>query len=65
MTELSRLSPGLLDLLFDPQTSGGLLVAGEDAVDRMRAAFDAGGVSAARIGEVRWSAGGARVVVRP
>jgi selenide,water dikinase len=67
MTEAeSFVAVELLDLLFDPQTSGGLLVAvARDAVDRMRAAFDAGGVSAARIGEVRSSAGGARVVVRP
>jgi selenide, water dikinase len=55
----------LLDLLYDPQTSGGLLVAvARDAVDRMIAAFDAAGISATRIGEVRSSAGGARVVVR-
>jgi selenide, water dikinase len=55
----------LLDLLYDPQTSGGLLVAVvREAVDRMIAAFDAAGVSAAKIGEVRSSAGGARVVVR-
>ena len=66
MTETeSSVTVELLDLLFDPQTSGGLLVAvARDAVDRMRAAFDAGGVSAARIGEVRSSTGGVRVVVR-
>jgi selenide, water dikinase len=66
MTEAeSSVTMELLDLLFDPQTSGGLLVAvARDAVDRMRAAFDAGGVSAARIGEVRSSTGGVRVVVR-
>jgi selenide,water dikinase len=55
----------LLDLLYDPQTSGGLLVAvARDTVDRMSAAFDAVGVSAAKIGEVRSSVGAARVVVR-
>jgi selenide,water dikinase len=66
MTEIgSSVSVELLDLLFDPQTSGGLLVAvARDAVERMVVAFDAAGVSAARIGEVRSLVGGARVVVR-
>jgi selenide, water dikinase len=61
----SSVAVELLDLLFDPQTSGGLLVAvARDAVDRMIVAFDAAGVSAGKIGEVRSSTGGARVVVR-
>ena len=66
MTDVeSSVAVELLDLLFDPQTSGGLLVAvARDSVDRISAAFDAVGVSAAKIGEVRSSAGAARVVVR-
>jgi selenide,water dikinase len=66
MTEVETPVPAeLLDLLFDPQTSGGLLVAvAKDASDRMVAAFDAAGVLAAKIGEVRSSMGRARVVVR-
>jgi selenide, water dikinase len=61
----SSVAVELLDLLFDPQTSGGLLVAvARDAVDQMIVAFDAAGVSGRKIGEVRSSTGGARVVVR-
>ncbi len=56
MTDVeSSVAVELLDLLYDPQTSGGLLVAvARDAVDRISAAFDAVGVSAAKIGEVRF-----------
>jgi selenide,water dikinase len=61
----SSVASELMDLLFDPQTSGGLLVAvARDAVDRMIMAFNAADVSAGKIGEVRSSTGGARVVVR-
>jgi selenide,water dikinase len=61
----SSVAVEVLDLLFDPQTSGGLLVAvARDAMDRMVAAFHAAGVSAWKIGEIRSSAGGARVVVQ-
>jgi selenide,water dikinase len=62
----SSVGEDLLDLLFDPQTSGGLLVAvSRGAGDRMIAAFDAAGVSAAKVGEVQSSVEGVRVVVRP
>jgi selenide,water dikinase len=55
-----------LDLLFDPQTSGGLLVAvAGAAAEQMVVAFRDAGVFATRIGEVRSSEGSARVVVRP
>src|SRR5690606_38059086 len=44
---------GLADLLFDPQTSGGLLVSvGADNVLAAAAALEAAGVPAVRIGTV-------------
>jgi selenide, water dikinase len=47
------LDPALIDLLFDPQTSGGLLVAVPESVAReVAAAFDSAGVLAARVGLV-------------
>jgi len=52
----------LLLLLYDPQTSGGLLIAaaGEFA-DGVGAALDAAGVRASRIGEARREVAGVRV----
>jgi selenide,water dikinase len=45
--------PALVDLLYDPQTSGGLLVAVDPArVDALFAALVAQGVPVARIGRV-------------
>lgn len=48
-----RIDAPLLDLLFDPQTSGGLLVAVPESTEAaVAAAFSAAGVSAARVGVV-------------
>jgi selenide,water dikinase len=59
-------SPDMLSLLFDPQTSGGLLIAvPRDAADGVQAAMERNGVRATRIGETRASSQGIRVVVRP
>jgi selenide,water dikinase len=55
--------PDVLWLLYDPQTSGGLLasVAGESA-DAVSAELASRGVLAARVGRVE-AAGGSRMVV--
>ena len=54
----AEIDPAVLDLLFDPQTSGGLLAAVDpDAADQAAAAFGAAGVSAARVGTVGAKAG--------
>jgi selenide, water dikinase len=46
-----RIEPDLLALLYDPQTSGGLLIAAAaESADRVAAALDRAGVHAARIG---------------
>lgn len=56
-------SPDLLGLLYDPQTSGGLLAAVEAAsADRAAAAFADAGVTAARIGSVEPYSGAAIVL---
>ncbi len=58
------LQPGLRELLFDAQTSGGLLVALEASRSAgFLAALEASGVTAARIG--RLEAGTGRIVVTP
>ena len=58
--------PDLLSLLFDPQTSGGLLIAADSqAADAVASALDAAGVRASRIGHAQPSTQGVRVVVRP
>jgi selenide,water dikinase len=50
----------VLDVSFDPQTSGGLLVAlAPDAVPRAIAALEAAGDLAAVVGEVRARQGAA------
>jgi selenide,water dikinase len=55
---------GLVPVLFDPQTSGGLLVGvAEDRADQAAAAFEGAGVRAWRIGRVVSGAGGTRVRV--
>jgi selenide,water dikinase len=49
----TALDPALVDVAFDPQTSGGLLVAVADgAADAIRAALSAAGAGAAVIGRV-------------
>jgi selenide, water dikinase len=59
-------NPDVLSLLFDPQTSGGLLIAAaSESADAVAAAMERGGVRASRIGETRASVAGIRVVVRP
>jgi selenide,water dikinase len=59
-------NPDVLSLLFDPQTSGGLLIAAAAAAaDGVAAAMERGGVRAWRIGETRAPQQGIRVVVRP
>jgi selenide,water dikinase len=56
--------PDLRAVLFDPQTSGGLLVAvGEGAADQVDAAFAAASVRSWRIGRVVSSSGDTRVRV--
>ena len=46
------LDPALVDLCYDPQTSGGLLVAVDAShADILAAAFERNGVPAARIGQ--------------
>jgi selenide, water dikinase len=55
----------LLSLLFDPQTSGGLLIAaGAESADRVAHALEAAGVQTSRIGETNVPKAGIRVVVR-
>ena len=57
---MELVAPPLLTLLFDPQTSGGLLAAVDARVaDQAAAAFTAAGVKAARIGTVEQSSGAA------
>jgi selenide, water dikinase len=54
----------LVHILFDPQTSGGLLVAvAEAAADATGAAFEAAGVKGSRIGRILLPAGDTRVRV--
>ena len=53
-------------LLYDPQTSGGLLIASAaDAADAVAAALAGAGVSSRRIGVVQSPVGGVHVIVRP
>ena len=60
----SAVPPALVPILFDPQTSGGLLVSvAENAADQVEAAFRSAGVTAARIGRVVLPAGDTRVRV--
>ena len=49
----AAVDPAIVDLAYDPQTSGGLLIAvASSQADRLADALDRAGVEAARIGEV-------------
>jgi selenide,water dikinase len=53
-------------LLYDPQTSGGLLIAaGADRADEVEAALRRAGVPAPRVGTAEASMAGIRVRIRP
>jgi selenide, water dikinase len=55
----------LLSLLFDPQTSGGLLIAAAaESADRVAHALEAAGIQPSRIGETDVPKASIRVVVR-
>jgi len=59
-------SPAVSAVLYDPQTSGGLLVAvSSESADAVAAALAAAGVDAARIGRVEALTNGFNIVVRP
>jgi selenide,water dikinase len=59
------IDPDRIALLFDPQTSGGLLVAvGAKSADEVGAALMAAGVDAVRMGSVGASRPGPQVVVQ-
>jgi selenide, water dikinase len=61
---LGDVDPSLIDLLYDPQTSGGLLLAvPSPQADTVASALSASGAPAARIGTVIASKG-SRIVVR-
>jgi selenide,water dikinase len=61
---LGDVDPALVDLLYDPQTSGGLLIAvPSPQADTVASALSASGAAAARIGTVIASKG-SRIVVR-
>lgn len=65
LVSVDGLDQSMLDLCFDPQTSGGLLIAvpPETAESLLQGLHAAGDVAAARIGEVR-GRGIGRIVVR-
>jgi selenide,water dikinase len=59
-----NLAPNLISLMYDPQTSGGLLIAAaSERADEVAAALAAAGVAAFRIGDVTPAAGDTRVRV--
>jgi selenide,water dikinase len=65
LTVADGIDPRILDLLFDPQTSGGLLVAVRPAhADAAMALLEQAGVPAARIGRVVAALPSARIAVR-
>jgi selenide,water dikinase len=63
--EAGATDEALLDILYDPQTSGGLLVAlAEGASDEFAAACSAAGVAATRVGETVSAVPGRDVQIR-
>jgi selenide,water dikinase len=61
-----EIDPALQAVLYDPQTSGGLLIAAnEDYADAVEAALRQAGISAPRVGNVQVSTREIRVAVRP
>jgi len=59
-----RVSADVEMLLYDPQTSGGLLLAvSSDAADRVELALTSSGTAAFRIGRIEPATDGARIVV--
>ena len=58
--------PDRLTILFDPQTSGGLLVAvRSESAEQVRTALTAAGVPAVRVGSIGPALPGTNIVVRP
>jgi selenide,water dikinase len=58
--------PDRLTILFDPQTSGGLLVAvRSESAEQVRTALIAAGVAAVRVGSNEPAMPGTNIVVRP
>ena len=63
---ISGVDPDREAILYDPQTSGGLLIAAsKEAADRVAKALADAGVSAAKIGSVGPSRPGVLIVVQP
>jgi selenide,water dikinase len=61
-----QVDPVVVDLLYDPQTSGGLLAAVDPAtIDPLMARFDAAGVVAVDVGEIQSRRGTVLVEVQP
>jgi selenide,water dikinase len=62
----AEVEPSRVAIMYDPQTSGGLLVAAsQDSADRVAAALAAALVAAVRIGSVGAARPGTQIVVRP
>jgi selenide,water dikinase len=63
---VGNVEPELESLMYDPQTSGGLLVAADGAAaDRVEAALRDAGVAACRIGTIGAAIHGVHVVLNP
>jgi selenide,water dikinase len=64
VTGTDGLARDLQDLLYDPQTSGGLLISvGEHGLEALRAALEAAGVSYWQIGRVTHVGGHSKISV--
>jgi selenide,water dikinase len=58
--------PDMLTILFDPQTSGGLLIAvGSESAAQVGAALTTAGIAAVRVGSIGPAMPGRHIVVRP